>query len=365
MKLIKTTSVHWTCDDDDDDDDDACVCTRGYQVEERGVQVLHEPWLNKGTAFSASERERLGLRGLLPPRTIGVETQAARFLAEFRQADTAMSKWRMLQALQDRNETLFYKIIMENIVECSPIIYTPTVGQACLDYSNTFRRPRGMFFSADDKGEMASMTHNWPTSRVGIIVVTDGSRVLGLGDLGVQGMGICVGKLDLYVAGAGIHPTGVLPCTIDVGTNNEQLLSSSRYLGLQRPRLDGAEYEAIIDEFMHAVHRRWPKALIQFEDFQSKWAKRLLDKYRNKYLCFNDDIQGTAAVVLAGVYGALRVMGKPASSITEQRFVVCGAGSAAMGVIEGIVNGMVSHGMSKEEARNNFYGTQNMHNSVH
>ena len=168
-------------------------------------------------------------------------------------------------------------------------------------------------------------------------------------------MGICVGKLDLYVAGAGIHPTSVLPCAIDVGTNNEELLADPLYFGLHQKRLDGKEYEDIVDEFMYAVHRRWPKALIQFEDFQSKWAKKLLDKYRHKYLCFNDDIQGTAAVVLAGVYGGLKIMNKPAEAITQQRFVICGAGSAAAGVIEGLVNGMIGHGMSKEEALQNFY----------
>ena len=168
-------------------------------------------------------------------------------------------------------------------------------------------------------------------------------------------MGICVGKLDLYVAGAGIHPTSVLPCTIDVGTNNEDLLADPLYFGLHQKRLEGKEYEDIVDEFMYAVHRRWPKALIQFEDFQSKWAKKLLDKYRHKYLCFNDDIQGTAAVVLAGVYGALKIMSKDAEAITEQRFIICGAGSAAVGVIEGLVNGMVSHGLSREEATRRFY----------
>ena len=267
---------------------------------------------------------------------------------------TAMFKWRSMQALQDRNETLFYRLLVDHIEELAPIIYTPTVGEACLQYSRLFRRPRGMYFSADDRGHFNAMMYNWK-SNVNVIVVTDGSRVLGLGDLGAQGMGISVGKLDLYVAGAGIEPGSVLPCVLDVGTDNEKLLNDPYYFGLQRKRLKGAEYYEMVDEFIQAVKNRWPNALVQFEDFQTEHAMPILKRHRKNVLCFNDDIQGTAVVVLAGIYGAMAAQGKKASAITEQTFVVCGAGSAGMGIANFLHTAMVHHGLTPEEAYSRFY----------
>ncbi|KAL3687953.1 hypothetical protein R1sor_014262 [Riccia sorocarpa] len=312
-------------------------------VNKRSTDILHDPWYNKGTAFPLTERDRLGLRGLLPPRVMSVPQQIDRFMANFRSLErntrdgpqevAALAKWRILNRLHDRNETLYYKILIDNIQQLAPIVYTPTVGLVCQNYSGLFRRPRGMYFSAADRGEMISMIYNWPAEQVDMIVVTDGSRILGLGDLGVQGIGIPVGKLDLYVAAAGINPQRVLPVMIDVGTNNQQLLDNPLYMGLRTPRLEGEEYMSVIDEFMEAAFTRYPDVIVQFEDFQSKWAFKLLQRYRNQYRMFNDDIQGTAGVALAGVLGAVRAQGRPMSDIAKQRIVVVGAGSAGLGVV--------------------------------
>ncbi|KAL2629648.1 hypothetical protein R1flu_014334 [Riccia fluitans] len=312
-------------------------------VNKRSTDILHDPWYNKGTAFPLTERERLGLRGLLPPRVMSVQQQIDRFMANFRSLErntrdgpqevAALAKWRILNRLHDRNETLFYKILIDNIQQLAPIVYTPTVGLVCQNYSGLFRRPRGMYFSAADRGEMISMIYNWPAEQVDMIVVTDGSRILGLGDLGVQGIGIPVGKLDLYVAAAGINPQRVLPVMIDVGTNNQQLLDNPLYMGLHRPRLEGDEYMSVIDEFMEAAFTRYPDVIVQMEDFQSKWAFKLLQRYRRQYRMFNDDIQGTAGVALAGVLGAVRAQGRPMSDIAKQKIVIVGAGSAGLGVV--------------------------------
>ncbi|XP_028803817.1 NAD-dependent malic enzyme 62 kDa isoform, mitochondrial isoform X2 [Neltuma alba] len=228
---------------------------------------------------------------------------------------------------------MYYKVLIANIEEYAPIVYTPTVGLVCQNYSGLFRRPRGMYFSAEDRGEMMSMVYNWPADQVDMIVVTDGSRILGLGDLGVQGIGIAIGKLDLYVAAAGINPQRVLPVMIDVGTNNEKLLKDPLYLGLQQHRLDGDDYLAVIDEFMQAVFTRWPHVIVQFEDFQSKWAFKLLQRYRNTYRMFNDDVQGTAGVAIAGLLGAMRAQGRPMIDFPKMKIVVAGAGSAGVGVL--------------------------------
>lgn len=317
--------------------------TRPSIVKKRSLDILHDPWYNKGTSFPLTERDRLGLRGLLPPRVMSVEQQINRFMANFRSLErntrdgptevAALAKWRILNRLHDRNETLFYKILIDNIQVLAPIVYTPTVGLVCQNYSGLFRRPRGMYFSAADRGEMMSMIYNWPSEQVDMIVVTDGSRILGLGDLGVQGIGIPIGKLDLYVAAAGMNPQRVLPVMIDVGTNNQQLLENPLYMGLQTPRLDGEEYMSIIDEFMEAAFTRYPDVIVQFEDFQSKWAFKLLQRYRKHYRMFNDDIQGTAGVALAGVLGAVRAQGRPISDICKQKIVIVGAGSAGLGVL--------------------------------
>merc|ERR1719228_1816338 len=265
-------------------------------------------------------------------------------------------KWKVLQSVQDRNETLFYKILMDNFLAMAPIIYTPTVGWACSHFSHLYRRPRGMYFCPADKGEMASMVYNWESDQVDAVVVTDGSRVLGLGDLGIGGLGISIGKLDLYVAAGGFHPRRVLPVVLDVGTNNEKLQKDPRYLGIKESRLEGEEYYALIDEFMAAVKLRWPTALVQFEDFQSKYAIKLLQRYKKDYLMFNDDIQGTAATVLAGLYGAMKVQGKSPEHLKNQKIVVAGAGSAGSGVILTIRNAINKrYGLTKEEASSRFY----------
>lgn len=312
---------------------------------------------------------------MVPPRELGIEAQAqkvrsprARAAAtsrtsaqappqvyeEFRRRPTALDKWLGLQALQDRNETLFYKVIIEHVEEMAPIIYTPTVGEVCLQYSRLYRRARGMYFSAEDAGSMHAMVYNWPSDRVDVIVLTDGSRILGLGDLGVQGMGIPIGKLDLYVAGAGVHPSFVLPICLDVGTDNEALRADPCYLGIPKPRLQGEAYYEIVHELVSAISARWPQALLQWEDFSTSHALDLLERYRYDMPTFNDDIQGTAAVVLAGIYGALKVQGQPPSAITKQRFLVCGAGSAGMGIAGALYGAMKLHGLSEDEARKNF-----------
>ncbi|GAB2224331.1 hypothetical protein Droror1_Dr00005085 [Drosera rotundifolia] len=312
-------------------------------VHKRSLDILHDPWFNKGTAFSMTERDRLDLRGLLPPNVMTSEQQIERFMADLKRLEVqamdgptdtiSLAKWRILNRLHDRNETMYYKVLIANIEEYAPIVYTPTVGRVCQNYSGLFRRPRGMFFSAADRGEMMSMVYNWPAEQVDMIVVTDGSRILGLGDLGVQGIGIAVGKLDLYVAAAGINPQRVLPVMIDVGTNNEKLLKDPLYLGLQEHRLDGEDYVAVIDEFMEAVFARWPNVIVQFEDFQSKWAFKLLQRYRHNYRMFNDDVQGTAGVAIAGLLGAVRAQGRPMIDFPKQKIVVAGAGSAGIGVL--------------------------------
>ncbi|AET01303.1 NADP-dependent malic enzyme [Medicago truncatula] len=312
-------------------------------VHKRSLDILHDPWFNKGTAFSMTERDRLDLRGLLPPNVVSPDVQIERFMVDLKRLEVqardgpsdpnALAKWRILNRLHDRNETMYYKVLINNIEEYAPIVYTPTVGLVCQNYSGLFRRPRGMYFSAEDRGEMMSMVYNWPAEQVDMIVVTDGSRILGLGDLGVQGIGITIGKLDLYVAAAGINPQRVLPVMIDVGTNNKKLLEDPLYLGLQQHRLDGDDYLAVIDEFMEAVFTRWPNVIVQFEDFQSKWAFKLLQRYRTTYRMFNDDVQGTAGVAIAGLLGAVRAQGRPMIDFPKQKIVVAGAGSAGIGVL--------------------------------
>lgn len=332
-------------------------------VHKRGSDILHDPWFNKDTAFPVTERDRLGLRGLLPPRVISFEQQYLRFMESYhslekntqgqREGFVSLAKWRILNRLHDRNETLYYRVLIDNIEAFAPIIYTPTVGLVCQNYSGLFRRPRGMYFSAKDKGEMMSMIYNWPSHQVDMIVLTDGSRILGLGDLGVQGIGIPIGKLDMYVAAAGINPQRILPVMLDVGTNNQNLLDDRLYLGLRQPRLEGEEYLSIVDEFMEAVHARWPKAIVQFEDFQMKWAFETLQRYRKKFCMFNDDIQGTAGVALAGLLGTVRSQGRPLSDFVNQKIVVVGAGSAGLGVLTMAVQAVKR--MAGEDARPQFF----------
>jgi malate dehydrogenase (oxaloacetate-decarboxylating)(NADP+) len=314
----------------------------------RGVALLRDPALNKGTAFTGPERDALGLRGLLPPHVCTQQDQVARVLENFHRLQTPLAKYILIEALQDRNEALFYRLIMENPDEMMPIIYTPTVGLACQQFGHIYRRPRGLFVSAADRGQIAQVMRNWPHREASMIVVTDGERILGLGDLGANGMGIPIGKLALYTACAGLHPRRCLPVMLDVGTNNESLLRDPLYLGLQQKRLAGAEFDELVEEFIQATQEVFPGVVVQFEDFANHNAFRLLARYRDKVCCFNDDIQGTASVAVAGVFSALRVTRK---KMTEQTFLCLGAGEAATGISDLLVSAMVEEGIAAAEAR--------------
>ncbi len=313
-----------------------------------GIYLLHDPLLNQGTAFSEEERDRLGLRGLLPPRVISQDTQAARVMENFNKKPTDLEKYTYMIDLEDRNENLFYRVVMDNIETMMPIIYTPTVGQACQEFGHIFRRPRGLYISVKDKGRIGELLSNWPYEDVRVIVVTDGERILGLGDLGVSGMGIPVGKLSLYTACAGIHPSTTLPIVLDVGTNNKSLLKDPLYLGLPKPRVTGEAYDDFVDEFIVAVSERFPRATVQFEDFANHNAFRLLQKYRNSICTFNDDIQGTASVTVAGILASLRLTG---NKLRDHKFLFLGAGEAGIGIAELLVTEMKAQGVSARKAK--------------
>jgi malate dehydrogenase (oxaloacetate-decarboxylating)(NADP+) len=320
-----------------------------------GQSLVRNPLFNKGTAFKMSERDRLGIRGLLPPKVLSMDAQLENELMNLRKLTDPLMKNLAMQDLQDRNETLYHRLLIDNIMELAPIVYTPTVGKVCQHFGDNFRRGRGMYFSSKDKGEMSAMTFNWAAKDIQIVVVTDGSRILGLGDLGANGMGIPIGKLALYCACGGIAPHRVLPVMLDLGTDNLDLLNHPHYLGVQHKRLQGAEYYELLDEFMAAIAQRWPKALIQFEDFSSDKASQILGMYRNDYLCFNDDVQGTGAAVLAGILGSLRQRGKGAAGLKEERIVMCGAGSAGMGILKQLLDALEVHGISREQAAEALY----------
>ena len=287
------------------------------------------------------------MRGLLPANVLSQDQQAERALRHIRAQPSELEKYIELNALHDRNESLFFRVVCDHIDEMQPLIYTPTVGLACQKYGHIFQRPRGLFIGANDRGRVESVLRNWPY-RAAIIVVTDGERILGLGDLGANGMGIPVGKLSLYTACAGIRPELCLPVMLDVGTGNDELLADPFYVGLRQRRVRGAAYDELVDEFIHAAQKVFPGVLIQFEDFANHNAFRLLHRYRDQVCTFNDDIQGTAAVVLAGLYGALRVTG---TKLREQTILCLGAGEAATGICDLVASALREEGMSEAEAR--------------
>ncbi|MBK6452387.1 MAG: NAD-dependent malic enzyme [Proteobacteria bacterium] len=314
----------------------------------RGTALLRDPTLNKGTAFSDHERDVLGLRGLLPPHVATQDEQVARVLENFHRLKTPLSKYIMLSSLLDRNEALFFRVVMEHADTMMPIIYTPTVGLACQQFGHIYRRPRGLFISAADRGRISQVMRNWPHREAAMIVVTDGERILGLGDLGANGMGIPIGKLSLYTGCAGLHPWKCLPIMLDVGTNNAALLEDPLYLGLRQRRLTGAAYDELVEEFIVATQEVFPGVIVQFEDFANHNAFRLLRRYRDRVSCFNDDIQGTAAVAVAGILSALRVTGR---TMSEQTFLCLGAGEAATGISDLLVNAMIEDGIDAAAAR--------------
>ena len=318
-----------------------------------GHQILRNPLTNHGTAFTDKERSEKGLRGLLPARIETLQEQSDRAIKLLRSFPLPLQRYVFLDTLHNTNETLFYKVVIDHIEEIMPIIYTPTVGEACQNYSKILLQPRGLFVTINDKGHVAELLENVDQDDVEVIVVTDGQRILGLGDQGVNGMGIPVGKLALYTACAGVAPEKTLPVTIDVGTNNPEYLADPGYLGLRHERVVGACYDELVDEFMLAVRKRWPNALVQFEDFGNANAFRLLSRWKDKTLCFNDDIQGTACVAVTGFYSALRVTG---GRLADQRILFLGAGEAATGIANLLAEAIMEEtGCTIEQARERCY----------
>src|SRR5271170_2694596 len=314
----------------------------------RGQALLSNAARNKGTAFTPEERREYGLEGLLPPAVTTIELQVARRHAEIANLDDDLQKYLVLSDLQARNETLFYAVLMADPATYMPLVYTPTVGEACQKFAHIFRQARGLYLPISVRGRVAELLANWPEEDVRFIVVTDGERILGLGDLGVGGMGIPLGKLALYTACAGVPPELCLPVTLDVGTNNLGLRDDPLYLGLRQERVRGAAYDAFIEEFVGAVEKRYPKSCIQWEDFANINAVPILARYRDRICTYNDDIQGTASVVLAGIYAALRITGQ---KLADQRLLFLGAGSAATGIADLVSQAMALEGVPIEVAR--------------
>lgn len=313
-----------------------------------GYTLLELPLLNKGSAFSQEERSNFNLHGLIPHAIETIEEQSQRSYQQFTAFNDAINKHIYLRNIQDTNETLFYRLLEDHLEEIMPIIYTPTVGEACQRFSDIYRRHRGIFVSYADREHIDDILQNVNRRNVKVIVITDGERILGLGDQGIGGMGIPIGKLSLYTACGGISPAYTLPITIDVGTNNAQLLNDPLYMGWQQPRISGDEYYDFIDQVLTSIRRRWPHALIQFEDFAQKNAMPLLTKYRDKFCCFNDDIQGTAAVSVGSLIAASRAAGK---QLKDQIVTFLGAGSAGCGIAEQIIAQMVAEGLTDQQAR--------------
>jgi malate dehydrogenase (oxaloacetate-decarboxylating) len=316
-----------------------------------GRALLEDPMLNKGTAFTPQERRAFGLDGLLPPAVSTPEAQLERIYGNFRSKASDLERYAFLVALQDRNETAFYRLVSQHLREMMPIIYTPVVGAACQAYSRIYHRPRGLYLSLPQKDHIDAILDG-VDAEADVICVTDGERILGLGDLGVGGMGIPVGKLALYTVCAGIHPASTLPVVLDVGTNNQELLDDPLYLGWRHERVRGPEYDAFIEAFVSAVTRRFPHVLLQWEDFANANAGRLLERYRNRLCSFNDDIQGTGSVTLAAVLAATLVT---RSRISEQKVAMFGAGSAGVGIADQIVSAMVADGLTQEQARSRIW----------
>jgi len=317
-----------------------------------GPALLSTPLLNKGSAFSTTERKYFNLEGLLPEAIESIEEQTGRAYKQYQSFENDMDKHIYLRNIQDTNETLFYRLVQNHISEMMPIIYTPTVGAACENFSNIYRRGRGLFISYENKNRIDDLLNNAANQNVKVIVVTDGERILGLGDQGIGGMGIPIGKLALYTACGGISPAHTLPIVLDVGTNNPQRLADPMYMGWRHPRITGDEYKDFVEDFIQAVQRRWPQALVQFEDFAQKNAMPLLERYKNRICCFNDDIQGTAAVTVGSLLAACKAAG---SSLSQQRVTFLGAGSAGCGIAEAIIAQMVSEGISDAQARSQVY----------
>ncbi|GGW78908.1 NAD-dependent malic enzyme [Alteromonas halophila] len=310
--------------------------------------MLETPLLNKGSAFTARERTAFNLTGLLPPRYETIEEQVERAYMQYSSFGDALNKHIYLRAIQDNNETLFYRLVQKHIDEMMPIIYTPTVGDACEQFSDIYRSSRGLFVSWEERHQLDDIVRNATKRKVKVIVVTDGERILGLGDQGIGGMGIPIGKLSLYTACGGISPAYTLPVMLDVGTNNEKLLNDPMYMGARHPRISQDEYDEFVDMFVKAVKRRWPDVMIQFEDFAQPNAMPLLNRYRDDVCCFNDDIQGTAAVTLGTILAACRMRSQ---KLSDMKVVFVGAGSAGCGIAEMLVQQMTHEGLSDTEAR--------------
>ncbi|WP_051229279.1 NAD-dependent malic enzyme [Paludibacterium yongneupense] len=328
----------------------ATVCSIETALSE--MDLLSDPLLNKGTAFTEAERDQFGLHGLLPPNVMTIEEQVSRRLEALRALPTDLDRYVMLRELQDTNETLFFALLTDHIEEMLPVIYTPTVGAGCQRFSQLYRKPRGLFLSIPHKDLIRKILANPRFDNVEAIVVTDGERILGLGDQGAGGMGIPIGKLALYSGVGGLHPATTLPITLDVGTDNQERLADPLYIGWRHERVRGDEYDAFIDEFIRAVKERWPHVLLQWEDFAKNNASRLLERYRDELCSFNDDVQGTAAVATGTLLAAINVTGKP---LTEQRIAVFGGGSAGCGIASLIQRTLVEAGLTAEEAAGRFY----------
>ncbi len=323
------------------------------EVPFKGLLLAEHPIYNKGTAFPEDERENLDLRGVFPDTVSNFKIQKRRTYDSFCSKVDDLEKYIYMISLQDRNETLYYALILDHLTEMLPIIYTPTVGQACQQFSQIFRRPRGLYVTANNIQNIDKVLSNAPFSNVSLIVVTDGERILGLGDQGAGGMGIPIGKVSLYIAGAGLHPAYCLPILIDVGTNNEKLLEDPLYIGIRKKRLTGDAYDEIIEHFVNAVRRKFPNALLQWEDFGKNNAFRLLDRYRERVCSFNDDIQGTGSIAMGVFLSAMKIKKE---NLSDQRFVLFGQGQAGIGIARQIFTGLMEEGLSEKEARECIFG---------